>query len=64
VSDNPVYKPYSVHVDELIEVWKVQGFIQLDLTTKPNMDQVILARLENLQSEVHELRRSLNQHVA
>jgi hypothetical protein len=53
-----------VHVDELIEVWKVQGFIQLDLTTKPNMDQVILARLENLQSEVHELRRSLNQHVA
>lgn len=63
-SDNPVYKPYSVHVDELIEVWKVQGFIQLDLATKPNMDQVILARLENLQSEVHELRRSLNQHVA
>lgn len=64
VSDNPVYSPYSVHVDELIEVWKVQGFIQLDLNAKPSMDQVILARLENLQGEVHALRRSLNQHVA
>ena len=64
VSDNPIYSPYSVHVDELIEVWKVQGFIQLDLNAKPSMDQVILARLENLQSEVHALRRSLNQNVA
>ncbi|MEY4172729.1 MAG: transcriptional regulator [Bacteroidota bacterium] len=64
VSDNPIYTPYSVHVDDLIEVWKVQGFIQLDLNAKPSMDQVILARLENLQSEVHALRRSLNQHVA
>lgn len=64
VSDNPIYSSYSVHVDELIEVWKVQGFIQLDLNAKPSMDQVILARLENLQSEVHALRRSLNQNVA
>jgi hypothetical protein len=64
VSDNPIYSPYTVHVDELIEVWKVQGFIQLDLNAKPSMDQVILARLENLQGEVHALRRSLNQHVA
>jgi phage repressor protein C with HTH and peptisase S24 domain len=64
VSDNPIYEPYSVHVDDLIEVWKVQGFIQLDLNARPSMDQVILARLENLQSEVHALRRSLNQHVA
>ena len=64
VSDNPIYEPYSVHVDDLIEVWKVQGFIQLDLNARPSMDQVILARLENLQSEVHALRRSLNQYVA
>ncbi|MEY2752573.1 MAG: transcriptional regulator [Bacteroidota bacterium] len=64
VSDNPVYAPYSVHVDDLIEVWKVQGFIQLDVNAKPSMDQVILARLEHLQGEVHALRRSLNQHVA
>jgi hypothetical protein len=64
VSDNPIYAPYSVHVDDLIEVWSVQGFIQLDMNAKPSMDQVILARLEHLQGEVHALRRSLNQHVA
>lgn len=64
VSDNPIYAPYSVHVDELIEVWKVQGFIQLDLNAKSSMDQVILARLENLQREVVALRQSLGQHVA
>lgn len=27
ISDNPVYEPYSIQADELLEIWKAKAFI-------------------------------------
>jgi len=64
ISDNPIYAPYRVHVEDLLEVWKVEGSIQWDLSPKLRGDDVVLTRLDALQQEVRALRTALNQNVA
>jgi transcriptional regulator with XRE-family HTH domain len=64
ISDNPIYAPYRVHVEDLLEVWKVDGSIQWDLSPKLHGDDAVLTRLDALQQEVRALRTALNQNVA
>ena len=64
ISDNPIYAPYRVHVEDLLEVWKVEGSIQWDLSPKLRGDDAVLTRLDALQQEVRALRTALNQNVA
>ena len=64
ISDNPIYAPYRVHVEDLLEVWKVEGSIQWDLSAKFGGDDAVLNRLDALQQEVRALRTALNQNVA
>ncbi|HAG48340.1 MAG TPA: hypothetical protein DCL07_00105, partial [Cryomorphaceae bacterium] len=64
VSDNLIYAPYRVHVEDLLEVWKVQGSIQWDLSTRFGVDDIVLNRLDALQQEIRALRTELGKNVA
>jgi hypothetical protein len=47
-----------------LEVWKVQGSIQWDLSAKFGTDDAVLHRLDSLQQEVRALRTELGKYVA
>ena len=64
VSDNLIYAPYRVHVEDLLEVLKVQGSIQWDLSTLFGVDDIVLNRLDALQQEIRALRTELGKNVA
>ena len=64
VSDNLMYEPYRIHSDEVLEVWRVEGVIQLDLTKQAVGDTDVINRLDALQHEVRSLRLELGKHVA
>jgi transcriptional regulator with XRE-family HTH domain len=56
VSTNPIYEPYFVHADEIIEVWKFVNYISSDLP-EIKIDQENLKKtLINLQKEVSEIK--------
>ena len=63
ISDNSIYKPYRVSVEDILEVWKVEGNIQFDLS-KQNSSDNIINQLEVLQREVRSLRSALEKNVA
>lgn len=59
-SANPLYEPYFVEVDEVLEVWKFRAYIATDLPeVQPDESQVSLA-LRTLQKEILLLRSKLN----
>ena len=63
ISDNSIYKPYRVSVEDILEVWKVEGNIQFDLSRQNSSDNII-NQLEVLQREVRSLRSALEKNVA
>ncbi|CAI8272521.1 MAG: HTH-type transcriptional regulator Xre [Owenweeksia sp. TMED14] len=63
ISDNLAYEPYKIHIEDLLEVWKVEGNIQFDLSQKGVSDSVV-SRLDVLQREVRALRSVLEKNVA
>ena len=63
ISDNTIYEPYRVHVEDLLEIWKVEGNIQFDLSNRHTKDNVA-NKLDNLKQEVRALRSALEKNVA
>ena len=60
VSDNPVYQPYSVNGDEILEVWQAQMIIS-KANTQQRWDVNNLANLvNNLQQQVSVLKKRVN----
>lgn len=60
VSDNPVYEPYNVNADDVLEVWKAVYILQ-KATLAPRWDVGHLAGMvNNLQEEVTSLKKKLN----
>ena len=60
VSDNPVYEPYSVNSDEVLELWKAVYILQ-----KANMIQrwdvnSLAGMVNNLQEQVSSLQKKIN----
>ena len=56
-STNPLYKPYSVNIREVLEIWKFVNYISADLPT-PNLEQEqITTTLLQLQREVNTLKK-------
>lgn len=56
-STNPIYAPYFVHMNDILEVWKFVNYIS---PTLPNMrvdDYQLSKSIQELQREVNELRR-------
>jgi transcriptional regulator with XRE-family HTH domain len=55
ISDNPVYEPYEVSGEDIIEIWKAKAYLSTHMpipTPEPSM--------ENLTSMVTEMQRSLS----
>jgi transcriptional regulator with XRE-family HTH domain len=58
-STNPMYQPYSVHANDILEIWKFVNYISPELP-EVRMDDTQLGRsLHELQKEVHELKSML-----
>lgn len=60
VSDNPVYEPYNVNTDDVMELWKAQMII-----TKANLQQrwdvnQLAGLVNNLQEQVSSLKKKMN----
>jgi transcriptional regulator with XRE-family HTH domain len=60
VSDNPVYEPYNVNAEDIIELWKAQMVIT-KANTQQRWDVNQLAGLvNNLQEQVSTLKKKMN----
>jgi transcriptional regulator with XRE-family HTH domain len=56
ISTNPLYKPYFVHADEIIEVWRFVNYISSDIPEIKIDEDDLKATLINLQKEVSEIK--------
>ncbi|HWB28757.1 MAG TPA: LexA family transcriptional regulator [Chitinophagaceae bacterium] len=60
VSDNPIYEPYNVNTDDVMELWKAQMIIT-KANTQQRWDVNQLAGLvNNLQEQVTSLKKKMN----
>jgi len=60
VSDNPVFHPYAVNADEIIEVWQAQVVIsKMNMQQRWNMNQ-LADMVTNLQEQVVSLKKRMN----
>lgn len=50
-SDNREYEPYSIHADQVLEVWQALGFLTFDLPEPTNMD---ISQLSSMVIEMKE----------
>lgn len=56
VSTNPLYKPYFVHADDIIEVWKFVNYISTDIPEIKIDEDNLKKTLINLQKEISEIK--------
>ena len=55
-STNTFYKPYFVHVNDILEMWRFVNYISPELTEVRMDDNDLSKSLQDLQKEVHELK--------
>ena len=60
VSDNPVYEPYSVATDDILEVWKAVFILQKANTVQRWDVNQLAGMVNNLQAQVSTLKKKLN----
>lgn len=58
-STNPIYQPYVVHINEVLEVWKFVNYISPTFTEMRVDDFQLAKSIQDLQREVLDLKRSL-----
>jgi len=55
ISDNPVYEPYDVHVEDILEIWESKAYISTDFP-KPDMSvEKLTAIVSGLQKQMNKL---------
>mgnify|MGYP006178808319 CR=1 FL=1 len=60
VSDNPIYHPYNVNADEVLEMWQAQMVItRANLQQRWDVDQLATI-VTNLQEQVSSLKKKMN----
>jgi transcriptional regulator with XRE-family HTH domain len=55
-STNPLYDPYHVHVNDVIEIWKFVNYISPELPDVEIPQNDMVKSLKSLQKDVHELK--------
>jgi transcriptional regulator with XRE-family HTH domain len=57
-SDNPVYEPYTIHLNRLLEIWKAVGYIStlLPEPETPTLNKLSVMMLE-MKTEIEELKK-------
>ena len=61
-STNPLYSPYYVHANKVLEIWKFVNYISSDLPDVRIDDMNISKTLIDLQKEVFELKNEFKKH--
>lgn len=59
-STNPFYKPYSVHVNDVIEMWKFVNYISPELPEIRLDDNELSQSIKSLQKEIHDLKTMMH----
>jgi len=63
-STNPLYEPYEVNINDVLEVWKFSNYISSELP-EPNLSKdEVSSTLMNLQREVSELKNTFKKKSA
>jgi hypothetical protein len=58
-STNTFYKPYLVHVNDILEIWKFVNYISPELPDIRMDDNDLSKSIQELQKEIHDLKVSL-----
>lgn len=58
-STNPIYQPYMVHINEVLEIWKFVNYISPKFNEMRVDDHQLARSIQNLQREVLDLKRTL-----
>jgi transcriptional regulator with XRE-family HTH domain len=58
-STNTFYKPFDVHVKDILEIWKFVNYISPELPDVRMDDQGLSRSIQELQKEIHDLRLSI-----
>ncbi|MFN5148817.1 MAG: XRE family transcriptional regulator [Flavobacteriia bacterium] len=58
-STNTFYKPYNVHVNDILEIWKFVNYISPELPEVRMDDNDLSRSIQDLQKEVHDLKLSM-----
>jgi transcriptional regulator with XRE-family HTH domain len=62
VSDNPIYDPYYVMAEDIVEIWKAKAFISTDLpqpAPEPTMES-LTTMMSQMQKSISELKKNEN----
>ena len=60
VSDNPIYEPYNVSEEDVLEVWKAVYILQkANIVQRWDVNQ-LAGMVSNLQDQVTSLKKKLN----
>ena len=55
-STNPIYAPYTIKVNDILEIWKFVNYISKDLPDVTLSEGDLLKSVKGLQKEIHELK--------
>ena len=59
ISDNPVYEPYEINAEDVLEIWKAKGYISTQLplpTPEPTMES-LTTMMEQMQRSISNLQQ-------
>jgi len=59
-STNTFYKPYQVHANDVLEIWKFVNYISPELPEVKMDDQDVSKSLQELQKEIQSLKQSIS----
>lgn len=60
ISDNPVYEPYQMNIEEIIEIWKAQMIIaKANVQQRWDVNQ-LASLVNNLQEQVSTMKKKMN----
>jgi transcriptional regulator with XRE-family HTH domain len=60
-SDNKSYEPFSIHINDVVEVWKAKGYLSFDLPEQTSENPTVndlSQMMAKLQSEVEKLKKN------
>jgi len=58
-STNTFYKPYLVHANDILEIWKFVNYISPELKDVRMDDNNLSKSIQDLQKEIHDLKMAL-----
>jgi len=59
-STNPLYKPYFVHVDNIVEIWKFVNYISEEIAEIVPDEKGITKSINEIQKDIHQIQQKLN----